>query len=79
MQIFLLNIFGLLVSTYLFFIVTAATLEYNKFSEECHFKVITFYCSYAMILITGMWWVHFTQSCLNFLVGFAVGGWYFRT
>lgn len=52
-------------------------MEFQKFNEEkANLQLINW--SYASIVIWGMWWLHGIQGCMNFLVGFAVGGWYFK-
>lgn len=62
---------------YFFCVVTAAWMEFKKFNDEpANMPLINW--SYSMIIIFGMWWLHGMQGCLNFLVGYAVGGWYFQ-
>lgn len=76
--IFLLNMFGVIVCIFFFCLVTAAWMEYQKFNDESLANISLINWSYALIVIMCMWWLHFTQGCLNFLVGFAVGAWYFE-
>lgn len=53
-------------------------MEFQKYNDESPANVSLVNWSYAAIVVMGMWWLHFTQGCLNFLVGYAVGGWYFQ-
>lgn len=67
---------GVVVCGFFFCIVTAAWMEFRKYNVEAK-NISLIRCSYSAVIILFVWWLHFIQGCLNFLVGYAVGGWYF--
>lgn len=58
-------------------VIGAAIIEDANDNPEPTGRSPILYLAAAFVVLTGLWWKFFLGNCTNFIIGHAVGLWYF--
>lgn len=68
---------AIIVTTIMASVVWCDIIQDYRENPEVADKRVFLHFVIVIVILTGLWWKFFLGNCANFVIGYAVGNWYF--